>query len=361
MSDEVEVTSTSWLSRLGSSIKGVLIGMVLVVASIILLWWNEGRSVREYKKISFAREHTVETPYESIDSSKEGQLVHFAGKASTSDVLTEPTFGVSVKDSYRMSGKVEVFQWIEDVIPGETKEEKQIGGSVKKTKMPDRYEYRKGWSDKIISSDNFHEKVDNQTGEVRKNPYTTLPYADVNNEILAKSVKIGAHDLPADRIRSLGSSKSLELVANQLKLPANAVVDKNAIYIRYNSTAAVTPATTVTPTVPATTDTTVQTIATDSTVAPVSPQATVVNTAVPQTATTGNTFEERLGDIRITFTYVPMDVVTVIAKLLLKSMLSMMNYLHILMLDLEKKNLLKKKYLKAMKVQKLRQFGSYVS
>ena len=308
MSDQVEVTSTSWFSRLGSAIKGVFAGMALVLVAIILLWWNEGRSVREYKKISFAKEHTVETPYDSIDASKEGQLVHFAGKASTTDVLSEPTFGVTVKDSYKMSGSVEVYQWIEEVIPGETKEEKQLGGSVKKTKAPDTYKYSKGWKNSIVDSNSFHEKVDKQTGEVRTNPYTSMPFKEVTETIKASNVKVGAHDFSHEKaktyIGSLGSSKPVELVADQLKLPANAIVDKNVIYLNLGQQ------TVATPTAPA-----AQTAAAAETAS-----ATVENAAAPQTTaavTVSNTVDVnnfKLGDIRVSFTHSPVDVVTVIAK-----------------------------------------------
>ena len=304
MSDEVQVTSTSWFSRLGSAIKGVFIGMGLVLVSIVLLWWNEGRSVRRYKEISFAKEHTVETPYDSIDASKEGQLAHFTGKASTADVLSEPTFGVTVKDSYRMSGRVEVFQWVEKVIPGKTETVKKLGGGTETKKYPDTYEYKKDWADSAINSDSFHEKVDKQTNEVRKNPYTTLPYAEVKNVVKATSVKVGAHDLPADYIGSLGSSKSVELVADQLKLPENAIIEKNYIYL---NPVAVTPATPAATTAPV-----AQTVATDS-AAPAAVEATVPQT-VAATASAVNPNAPKIGDVRITFTHAPMDIVTVIAK-----------------------------------------------
>ena len=307
MSDQVEVTSTSWFSRLGSAIKGVFIGMGLVIVAIILLWWNEGRSVRRYKEISFAKEHTVETPYDSIDASKEGQLVHFAGKASTSDVLTDPTFGVQVKDSYRMSGKVEAYQWIEKVIPGKSTTRKKLGGGTETVKEPDKYEYSKGWSEKAINSDSFKEKKDPQTGEIRSNPFgQNLPYEEVKTTLRATSVKIGAHDLVADYIGSLGSEKTIELVENQLKLPANAVVDKNFIYLN------VTPVANNATAAPA-----AQTATTNPTEA--AQATTVENTAVPQTTTVASTNavnpnSPKIGDVRVSFVHAPVADVTVIAK-----------------------------------------------
>ena len=37
-----ETTTTSWFSRLGSSFSGMGIGLVLLIAGTVLLWWNEG-------------------------------------------------------------------------------------------------------------------------------------------------------------------------------------------------------------------------------------------------------------------------------------------------------------------------------
>ncbi len=41
-----EVTKTSYGSRLGSSLRGIITGLILFVAATALLWWNEGRAVK---------------------------------------------------------------------------------------------------------------------------------------------------------------------------------------------------------------------------------------------------------------------------------------------------------------------------
>lgn len=47
MSNSVtKVTQQSWFGRLGVSIKGVLVGVVLFLISFGVLWWNEGRAVK---------------------------------------------------------------------------------------------------------------------------------------------------------------------------------------------------------------------------------------------------------------------------------------------------------------------------
>ena len=46
-----ETTTQSWGSRLGSSIKGVLIGLALFVGGFPVLFWNEGNTVKTRKAL----------------------------------------------------------------------------------------------------------------------------------------------------------------------------------------------------------------------------------------------------------------------------------------------------------------------
>ena len=41
-----ETTRTSYGTRVGNSFKGILTGLLMLVGGTVLLWWNEGRSVR---------------------------------------------------------------------------------------------------------------------------------------------------------------------------------------------------------------------------------------------------------------------------------------------------------------------------
>ena len=52
-------TTTSWGSRVGSSFKGVFGGLILVVAAVGTLFWNEGRTIKRTKALeeAMAREH----------------------------------------------------------------------------------------------------------------------------------------------------------------------------------------------------------------------------------------------------------------------------------------------------------------
>ena len=94
-----EVTTESWGSRLGGSIKGVAIGGVLFLAGIPLLFWNEGRAVKTAKALEEGASVCVKLPNaDTVDATMDGKLVHVTGTAITDDVLTDDLFsGLSTK------------------------------------------------------------------------------------------------------------------------------------------------------------------------------------------------------------------------------------------------------------------------
>ncbi len=47
-----ETTTTSWFSRLKQALTGIVIGLILVAASLVLLFWNEGRAIKTYRALT---------------------------------------------------------------------------------------------------------------------------------------------------------------------------------------------------------------------------------------------------------------------------------------------------------------------
>ena len=91
-----ETTTESWGSRLGNSIKGVIVGLGLFVLGFPVLFWNEGNSVKTAKSLDEGEKACVSLESaEKVDPGMEGRLVHVSGKADTKDVLTDETFGVA--------------------------------------------------------------------------------------------------------------------------------------------------------------------------------------------------------------------------------------------------------------------------
>src|SRR5437764_12594087 len=83
-SDSVtEVTTTGWLQRVGQSILGALIGVLLVIGSIILLWWNEGRADDEIRALDQCAQQTVEENARAIDPANNEMIVTPPGRLAT--------------------------------------------------------------------------------------------------------------------------------------------------------------------------------------------------------------------------------------------------------------------------------------
>ena len=276
-----ETTVQSWGSRLGSSTKGVLVGFLFVLASVALLFWNEGRTVNRAKALSEGASAVITVDAAKVDPQNDGKLVCVSGEVATADVLEDLKFGVSV-NAIQLIRNVESFQWRENE---QSTTKRGSGGSQETTTT---YTYEKVWSPDLIDSSTFKEAG-------HENP-TTRPVESA--EFVASNVSLGAFRLSADLISRLGPAKAFvppvpeaapAPVENVAPTAAPAPVETVA------PTAAPAPVETVAPTAaPAPVETVVevpQTVAQDAiSVAPAAPvdatqTISVAPAAAPQTAT----------------------------------------------------------------------------
>jgi hypothetical protein len=197
-----EVTSESWFSRIGGAIKGILVGLVLFVVAFPLLFWNEGRSVRQYKILKEGGGAVVSVSSDNVDAANAGKLIHVTGKASTEATLTDPVFGVTAT-ALKLKRVTEMYQWKES---SESHTKKTLGGGTETAKT---YTYSKTWSDKLIDSADFKEPTDHQ------NP-GSLPYE--STEHIADVVTCGAFTLSAPLVGRINNFESLAL-GNNTPLP----------------------------------------------------------------------------------------------------------------------------------------------
>lgn len=195
-----EVSHQGYFSRIANSFKSVLIGIVLFCASIVLLFWNEYRSVIDIKTMQEAGGAVVAAQIDSIDSGLEGKLVHLTGKATTDEVLTDSEFGVEAS-ALRLNRTVEMYQWEEK---RESKKQKQVGGS---TKTVTRYTYHKTWSDKPIDSSDFKEGGHANPG--------SMPYSSTSMN--ASPVEFGAYQLSSGLLSQITKSEPLPLPASLME------------------------------------------------------------------------------------------------------------------------------------------------
>jgi hypothetical protein len=217
----VETTSTSWLSRIGQSITGVLFGIVLIAGSIILLFWNEGRAIMTARSLAEGGKVVVDVAPASIDAANEGKLIHVSGDAGAAAPLADRAFGVSTK-ALRLVRIAEMYQWQED---RHEETQKSLGGSEQKVTT---YTYKKVWSDRPINSQNFRHPEDHA------NPQKKFGRLSVT----ASDATLGAFRLDAALLNLLPTNAALQLdphAADPLKpdMPDAQVID-GKIYIAAN-------------------------------------------------------------------------------------------------------------------------------
>lgn len=214
-----ETTTESWGSRLGGSIKGVLVGAGLFIAGIPLLFWNEGRTVKTTQALEEgAANCTVVPSADTVDAANEGKLIHITGTAATEDVLTDELFGGISMKGMRLSRKVEYYQWVEDS-KSETK--KNTGGSTTTTTT---YTYSKKWVSSPEDSSEFKEAGHENT----------IHFADAEDTTMyAKQAALGAFALTPGQIQSISGQENVKLEGVQWpdSLKGRTTVSGNTLYI----------------------------------------------------------------------------------------------------------------------------------
>ena len=210
-----EVTKTSYGTRLGNSLKGIVTGLVLFVAATVILWWNEGRAVKTAKMLKAAETECVDVAsVASLDPALEGQLIHATAVAKTDEILTDPDYGVSV-NAIRLVRDVEYYQWVEHST-SETKD--KIGGGQETTTT---YTYSKEWVSGPIDSGSFKDPEYQGKNYVR----TTVP----DRTVTAQKVDFGAYVLPPALVGAIPAGTSVNVPASV----ANGVdvfVDGSTVY-----------------------------------------------------------------------------------------------------------------------------------
>lgn len=238
MADQYTTSSTTGLGgRMGNSIKGVLFGLIMVVVSFGLLYWNEGRAVRTGNIIKQASQAPVVDATSAVPADP-GKLVAANGILATGSTLTDTpnaygkgaTFNPGT-EVLSLERRVEMYAWIEEK---KTETTGNTGGSeTEKT----TYTYKKDWTTKPEASSNF------QYPEGHLN--SALPL-DSNTQV-ATDMTVGSLSLDSSNLRlpdservnltkelvklNVGTPESV-LLNNYLNLPLNSTVGPNVGDVR---------------------------------------------------------------------------------------------------------------------------------
>lgn len=191
MSDMIsETTSKSWFKRLGEALSGAVFGLLLFIAAIVLLFWNEGRSVDTARALAEGA-GLVQTIDPAGDvSALGGKLVHFSGSLVPDGVAMDTDFpGIAAPaGATALIRTVEMYQWRET---SKSETRTKIGGGEETVTT---YSYDKVWSEDPINSANFKQPSGHE------NP--PMPFA--SNSFSVNSGKIGSVMLDGGRFASLG-------------------------------------------------------------------------------------------------------------------------------------------------------------
>lgn len=215
-----EVTTTSWGKRILNSFAGILFGVILILASIFLIFWNEGNGIHTTQSLEQAKSILISIPNTPIDPKNNMRVVYLTGLATTNNILIDKMFNTK-EQAIKLNRHVEMYQWQENT---ETKTEKEIGGSERETKT---YTYSTVWSPKLIDSSHFKEL------QAHQNPNAMSIKSHVQ---YAKNVTVGDFTLPLSLIKSIKGKTPVELnkvdtVALSAKFNKPVKVDGDKLYI----------------------------------------------------------------------------------------------------------------------------------
>ena len=218
--DQVSVTtSTSWFSRLGSALKGVLAGFALVLGAIILLGWNEGRSIQSIRSNNEGARSVVSVAPDRVQATNEGKLVHVSAPAAAMGDRQDSQLGIAA-GGLVLARHVEHFQWVE-TSTSETRT--KLGGGQETLTT---YSYKTEWSATPQDSSGFNQPQGHQ------NPVVALK----DTVVLADNASVGAFLVDRTALEQVSADTSLPLGAAQaqnvstaLSRPATAA--DNIIYV----------------------------------------------------------------------------------------------------------------------------------
>lgn len=173
-------------SKKSNPIAGVFIGILFVIGGLILLWWNEGRTVKTESAIKEAEANYIDVSSDKVEASNEGKLIASNGLQTREEKLNDTLFGV-ITDSSKMKRVVEVYQWVEDCDTDSDNNETCT--------------YSKEWKEDIIKSSDFKES------STHTNP-TSKQY---ESKTFVNTVKAGEFVVPKDMVEGLTTKGEVTL------------------------------------------------------------------------------------------------------------------------------------------------------
>ncbi len=199
-------------------LKSALLGLILIVASSILLFWAEGRAVKTARALEEGSGIVIEVTADRIDAANDGRLVHISGAIAPQDVPTDRKTGITAEGAVTLLRKVEMLQWKET-----SREVERTGSDGSKTKTT-VYDYEKVWSDTAIDSSKF------KTASAPRNP----PMPLTGDRFPIAEAKLGAFRLSGNDVAALGEVSPVMLKDTGITGAANAIGGAKPVWLVNN-------------------------------------------------------------------------------------------------------------------------------
>ena len=200
MADQyTEIKRTGYGTRITNSLVGILIGIVLIVASVWILFANEGRvNVTNIAKTAIE----IGSP----DASLNGKLVSATGLLTSSQPMGDELF-LKPGKYIAIARKAEMFSWVEEK---SSKKKKELGGAETEEIV---YSYKKKWTTNPAPASDLHYPVGHE------NPAKAIDSSDYK----VAEAKVGIYDIDLSMV-GLPSFSPLQLSAQKVILQSGAVL-----------------------------------------------------------------------------------------------------------------------------------------
>jgi hypothetical protein len=205
-----EVTTKSWGSKITESIKGVVVGLLLFLASFVVLWVNEGRT--DMSRV--AMKETVPVNAAALDVANEGKPVSVTGMLSSYETLGDPEF-LNPGKYLSLTRNVEMYAWVEKT---ESTTEKNTGGSETTTTT---YSYVQEWTSSPADSSTFKDPAGHA------NP--PMPYQDQTYYV--NTAFVGVYPVDVKGL-SLPGQSEVVLNASMVNPRYTGMISGNYIFVK---------------------------------------------------------------------------------------------------------------------------------
>ncbi len=217
-----ETTTTGPLARLSGAFGGIIFGIILSIGAMLILIWNEGRSVKRHRDLNEGSKSAIAVSSAEVLAENEGKLVHTSGAVQVNEKLTDNQFGVETEQALKLIRSVEMYQWKEKV---SSSTKKKLGGGTETTK---NYSYETAWSSSPVDSSRF---------KIQENHQNPANWAIQAETFSVDTASLGAFQLAPFQITSLSKSEdlpvdSLDGVSSEIR--SNAKLNNGGIFLGNN-------------------------------------------------------------------------------------------------------------------------------